>query len=54
MGLYLVPYINELGPDVVLNTKYIKKVGSHNGSLSRSMTQNQIDHYDETKKSAHG
>ena len=47
-----------LGPDVIHKTKTHKKFGSHNGSLTQSMhhseDKNQIDHYDETKKSTHG
>ena len=44
-----------LGPDIILNTKMDKKLGSHNGFLTQSHAsqrkiQNQIDHCDETKK----
>ena len=43
-----------MGPDIILNKKYIKKFGSHNGFLTQSMhlseNTNQIDHCDKTKK----
>ena len=43
-----------LGPDVILNTKINKNIGSHNGFVTQSMHYNQINHYDKTKKSILG
>ena len=55
-GHFKCRQIFTLDPDVILNTKFEKQFGSHNGFLVQSQhhsekTKNQINHYDETKKS---